>query len=465
MNIRKENIGDLHEMITIELVPEDYQSQVRKSLNNLRQTVNIPGFRKKMVPIEIIKKIHGKSVRGEEITKLMENKIFAYIQENNLNVFFNPIPRTDKVVADFDRDGDFSFSFEIGLCPEIKINYDDLKDVVIYKVVATEQEIDEKVKILQANASTFSSTETVAQGDILLVSVFFQDKEFTSTLRLDYIKSEEQEPIIGKRLHEEMDIDTEKMFVNDYARSTFLNLKIEELETAPVNVHIKINAIHHQEIPDIDEKFFTEMFPDGTITTEAVLRENIKIQIEQMAIPNINLLYHKKIMAALTDNISSTLILPDALIKKYFVEVLKEYTLETIDENYVEIKRTLILQLINQQLLNDFNIAVYQNEIINSIYQHGRQQYFGAIDFLNEEQEEQLKSYTKEIMKDKNNITHVYNNLVLNKTIQKLKETLNPTVKEIFYDEFMKEVLDFSVQKTVNTKQESDIEKQETNQE
>ena len=53
--------NDVNGTIVIELGKEDYQENFNKSLNQYRQIVNIPGFRKGKVPKGIIKKLYGKS--------------------------------------------------------------------------------------------------------------------------------------------------------------------------------------------------------------------------------------------------------------------------------------------------------------------------------------------------------------------------------------------------------------------
>jgi trigger factor len=475
MNIKKENISDLHELITIELAPEDYQSQVTKSLKSLKQTLEVPGFRKNMAPVEIINKMHGKSIRGEEIHKLMNSKIVTYIEENNLTLFFSPILCEEKSIADFEKDGDFSFSFEIAICPEVKINYDDLKEVVFYKVVPTEEEIDEQIMEFRKRAGVFSSTEVVSQGDILLITVSYQEgeneKTFTTDLPLDYIKDEEQEQIIGKQLHEEIDIDTVKIFKDEVARSVFLKLKIEELETAPVNVHIKIDAIHHLEIANMDDNFFDRVFPDGTVTNETELRDIIKNRIEWKAVENMNLLYHDSIMKTLNERISPTLTFPDAFIKKYYVNVVRKYTVETIEENYDGIKQELIRRLIGEQINTDFDITVPQTEIANYIYSLVRQQYVRAQGESSEEQEEQMRKYTIELMKEKANITTAYENIVFYKSLRALKKRIDPTVKEISFAEFQNKLIEKETPKVFDKIAEPEIEeakpnieKKETNQ-
>ncbi|MDR2409235.1 MAG: trigger factor family protein [Bacteroidales bacterium] len=454
MNIKKENISDLHELITIELDQEDYQPQVMKSLKDLKQKMELPGFRKKMIPLELINKKHGKFIRGEEISKLAEVKIQEYIRENELSLLFSPVYCKDKSIVDFDQEGNFSFSFEVGIRPEIRINYDEVKDVIYYKIIATDKEIDEKIMSLRNRAGAFSSTETIVDNDVLLVTVSYTDEEktFISTLPLSYLTKETLNQFIGKNLHDEMDIDTTKVFISDTERSTFLKLKIEELETAPVTVHIKINSIHHLEPADIDAHFFELFFPDGNVTTETELREYIGNQLGQQNVPNLDLLYRSDVIEKLTNNIFPVLVLPDIFIKKYLIATANEKkTPEHIEEGYSKIKYELVQRLISEQIITDLNINVYYQEIVTYIENIVRQKYFGTTALLDENQEEQIRNYTLELMKEKDNVSNTVSTIVLCKCAQELKAKLNPTIKELSSDEMVSELKERTQPKIIET--------------
>ena len=69
MNFSLQNIDKVNAVITVKLDKADYQPQVEKSLKKLRQQAKVPGFRPGMVPIALVQKMYGKSVKADEITK------------------------------------------------------------------------------------------------------------------------------------------------------------------------------------------------------------------------------------------------------------------------------------------------------------------------------------------------------------------------------------------------------------
>jgi len=437
MNVKKENIGHLNELITVEFFPDDYQSEVEKSLKDFKRKANIPGFRKGMVPMGMVEKMYGKSVRVEEISKLTNDAIYKYLKENNLKFFFDPIAHPDKTIGDFENADNFSFSFEIGLRPEVVLNYDEAKKVLKYKVTATNEEIDTEIVSLCKRAGTYAASETVAEEDFLIVSVTPEDgrEKFTSNITLNYVKEKELNNFIGKKIGDEIEFDTKVVFKSDYECSTFLKVKIDDLESVPTTVHIKIDSIHHIVPAELNAEFFAKMFPEGDVTDEVGLRKIMKEQIEFRHVNDTNALYRHNVMDALMEHTS--LSLPDNFIKKYLVENREEYTVENIEEKYNDIKKAINYQLIEEQLAKDSNIEVGKEDILDYIDKYIRQTYFGTIQTLNVEQEERIKQLSAEMMKNKENVNNVYENIFFDKLIRSLIEKLNPKIKELTFKDFV----------------------------
>ena len=66
MNVSLQNIDKVSALLTVKLEKADYQEKVDKSLKSFRQKAQIPGFRKGMVPMSLVKKMYGKSALAEE---------------------------------------------------------------------------------------------------------------------------------------------------------------------------------------------------------------------------------------------------------------------------------------------------------------------------------------------------------------------------------------------------------------
>jgi len=441
MNIKRENIGLLNELITIELLASDYQEKVAKSLRDLKQKARVPGFRPGHVPMGMIEKMYKKAVVVEEISKLTNDEIYKYLTENGSDILFEAIAREDKTEGDFEKADNFSFSFEIGLRPEIAVNYAEAKKVTLYKVIAEEQEIDKEVTDMQRRVGKFSSTEEVAEQDMLLVSVNRLDgegEEFTSSLLLDYVKEEELKSFIGKKLHEEMTIDTTQIFKSDYERATFLKIKTEEFGNAPQTVRIKINAIHHRELAEINSEFFDRLFPDGSVTNEADLRSKIKEQIEWRHVNETNAVFYNEVLKTFIEK--TAIELPDAFIKRYLVENKQQYTAESVEEKYDDIKKSIAHQLIEDQIAKDCAVSVENEEVMQYLEDYVRLSHFGTNAKMDTEVEKQVSAYIQQMLKNKENVKNAYENIYREKITGGLKVKLQPKLKECTFEDFLSEI-------------------------
>jgi trigger factor len=443
MNIKRENIGLLNDLITIELLASDYQEQVEKSLRDLKRKANVPGFRPGHVPMGMIEKMYKKAVIVEEVSKLTNDEISKYLTENIPDMLFEPIAHEDKTEGDFEKAEDFRFSFEVGIRPEIVINYAEAKKVTNYKVVAADKEIDKEVMDMRLRVGKFSSTEVVADRDMLLVSVNRTDgqgEEFTSSLMLDHVKDAELKAFIGKKLEAEMDIDTVKVFKSDEERAAFLKVKAGELENFPAMVHIKINAIHHRELAEMNEEFYSKLFPDGSITDEKTLRGTIAAQIELRHTNDTDAMFRNQVLEVILEK--TTVGLPDDFIKRFLVKNREQYTAENIEEKYDMVKKSVEFQLIEDQIAKDCGIAIEDEDVMQYLESYIRMSYFGTLAKMDDEMEKQVAAFVQKMMKNQENIKNAYDNIFYGKMTEGLKEKLNPKSKSLTFEEFIAEISD-----------------------
>ena len=85
--VTKENIGLLHEKLTVKLEKTDYLPSFEKALKEYSKKANIPGFRKGMVPAGLIKKMYGPSLFTDEVLRSVDRELIGYLQNDKLDIF------------------------------------------------------------------------------------------------------------------------------------------------------------------------------------------------------------------------------------------------------------------------------------------------------------------------------------------------------------------------------------------
>ena len=121
MNISKENIDSLNAILRVNILASDYQVRVDTVLSDYRKTADMPGFRMGKVPMGVVKKKYGLSVKVEEINKLLSESISKFIANEKLDILGNPLPK-DLVQLDWSQQEDFDFEYELGLAPKFDLH-------------------------------------------------------------------------------------------------------------------------------------------------------------------------------------------------------------------------------------------------------------------------------------------------------------------------------------------------------
>ena len=72
--VTKENIGLLNDKLTVKISKEQYFPAYERKLKEFSKQANIPGFRKGMVPVGMVKKMHGPAIFTEEVLQVLLNR-------------------------------------------------------------------------------------------------------------------------------------------------------------------------------------------------------------------------------------------------------------------------------------------------------------------------------------------------------------------------------------------------------
>ncbi len=101
--VTRENIGVLNDKITVKISKEDYLPSFEKSLKNYSKSANIPGFRKGMVPVGMVKKMHGQAVFTDEVLRTVEKELTKFMTEEKLDIFAQPLPLAENDARQLER--------------------------------------------------------------------------------------------------------------------------------------------------------------------------------------------------------------------------------------------------------------------------------------------------------------------------------------------------------------------------
>lgn len=438
MNITKEQIDELNAVVKVAVSKGDYQEKVDRILKDYKKQANIPGFRKGQVPMGLIKKQYGKAVLVDEVNKLLQDNLNKYLTEEKLDVLGNPLPKQQD---NFNWDGeDFDFEFELGLAPNFEVPLKSKKPITHYKIVADKKMVDEQVERIQKQYGKLVNKSIVGKNDELQGTFKNEEEqiEHKSVLEITKLKNKRAvESLLGKKVGDSVPLKTKGLLTEDYLLSSALGISRERAEKLDIEVNFIIEEINEREPANLDQELFDKLFGKDVVTSEKALKEKIKEdsekQFEQQA--------EQKLLNDITENLieSTKFDLPASFLTKWIqMTGEKELTEEEASEEYEKSVKGLRYQLIEGKIIHENNLQIQFDELKDFAKGFIRTQMaqFGQLN----PQETELDSIAARILSNQEEVKRLSEQLMSKKLLDLYKEKANLKIKEVTYEDFVKEV-------------------------
>ena len=443
MNISLQNVDSVSAVLTVQIEKADYQEKVEKALKTLRQKVNMPGFRKGMVPAGLIKKQYGVSVLAEEIDKLLQEKVFEYIRENKVNMLGTPLPKENQV--NFETEENFEFSFDIALAPEFNVELSANDSVDYYDINVTDEMVDQQVKMYTQRTAKYEKVEDYQDNDMLKGLLAELDENGNTkeggvqvegaVMMPVYMKNDEQKAIFnGAKTNTVLVFNPSVAFDNNEAElASLLKLKKEEVVDHKGNFSFQIEEITRMIPGELTQELFDQVLGEGKAHNEEEFRAQIKETIAKQFEAASDYKFLIDVRTYLTNKIGK-LEFPDALLKRIMLDNNKEKGEEFVAENYEKSLEELTWHLIKEKLVAANDIKVEQGDLTNMAKEATRAQFaqYGMINVP----EELLENYSKEMLKKQESVEALLNRVVESKLSETLKGQVTLNHKAVSAEEF-----------------------------
>ena len=433
-------------MLTVQIEKADYQENVEKALKTLRQRVNMPGFRKGMVPMGIIRKQYGSSVLVEEVDKLMQEKVNNYIRENKVNMLGMPLPKENDRV-DFKTDENFEFSFDIALAPDFNIEFSNNDVIDYYDIDVTDEMVEQQIKMYTQRTAKYEKVEEYQDGDMLKGLLAELDENGVTkeggiqvehaVMMPDYMKNDDQKAIFtAAKVNSVLVFNPSVAFdSNEVELASLLKIKKEDVVNHKGNFSYQIEEITRTIPGELNQELFDQVLGKGKAQNEEEFRAQIKavIKTQYEADSDYKFLIDVRNYAA---NKVGKLQFADDLMKRIMLENNKEKGEEFVSEHYDKSIEELSWHLIKEKLVTAYGIKVEQDDILNMAKEATRAQFaqYGMINVP----DELLENYSKEMMKKRESVESLVNRAVEAKLSEILKEKVTLNHKAISSADFNK---------------------------
>lgn len=444
--ITRENIAPLNDKLVVTITKEDYLPEFEKSLKKYAKNATIPGFRKGMVPVGVIKKMHGQGIFSEQIFAAVDKAVNDYIRENKLEIIGQPLPLEDtNFTFDVNNPEDYVFNFEIGLQPAIDVDPASLT-VTRYNIEVSDKTLNEEVENVQRKAGNYTNPETIEDEDAILnLETAIADKEGNvaedaqkgnSSVTFKDFSPKAAKVFKGKKVDDTVVVKLSDAFASPEILDRVyhdLGLDEEDLELKKTYVSCKITKIGLLEKAELNEELFRQTFPGREISNEDDFKAELKKDIEAYFAGQSRAQVQDQIYHELVDH--TKLDFPEAFLKRWLkVNAEKPKTDEEVEKEYPAFVKQLQWALISSKLSADNNIQVEPEEL-KDFAKNQLMQYLGG-QLSADANSDWVNDYADRMLNDRKFIEDAHGQIRINKLFQALEGQVKTKEENITEEAF-----------------------------
>lgn len=447
MNVSLKNNDALSGIVKLEIVKADYADQVEKNLRGFRQKANVPGFRKGMVPMGMVKKMYGKHVLLEEVNKLVSENLYKYIRENNVRILGEPLPNeSEQKTLDFDKDEDFEFCFDVAFAPEINIALSKNDKLPYYQVAIDGEMLDSQVNSYRANFGAYDKVDEVEEKDLVKGTVAELENGSPkeggivvedAVLMPSYIKAEDEKAkFIGAKVNTVVVFNPNTAYEGAEAEiASFLKIDKEKVAETTGDFSFEIKEITRHQDAEMNQELFDKVFGENVVTSEEEFKNKIKEALAEQFAPQSDFKFLTDTRDMLVER-AGELNFADDLLKRWLLAANEKNTPEQIDADFPQILQDLKYQLIKDSLVKNNNLKVEDADVEGFAKRVAKAQFaqYGMLSVP----EDVLNNYAKDMLKNKQTLQNILDRAIEEKLAAWLKEQVELDVKEVSADEFNK---------------------------
>ncbi|WP_394775040.1 trigger factor [Flavobacterium sp.] len=434
MDIKRVAINAVNETIVMTVVHMDYKGQVAKRINEKMPLATVKGFRKGQVPKDLVEKQYGKSIKQEEVQKVVDLALERFVQSERLNLLGTPLA---KVNENFDWDAEeLTFEYEIGLVPNFEIDLEAKNNIVKYIVTADDKLIDGQVERIQKQFGKAIPQEVVSADSDLTGTFSNEEKgiDNTTTISLSTFNKAAADKFIGKKVGDVVTVSTKGLFEDDHQLMDYLKVGHDDVHGLDVEVNFTIEAINGAELAELNQDLFDKLFGEGKVASledlKAKIKEDAEAQFAQQA--------DQKLLLDVQDFLieNTKFDLPAEFLKKWLQTVgEKKLSAEEAEVEYTRSEKGLRFQLIEGKAMAQSNIQITFEDLKAFTTKSIRQQMaqFGQTNPTDEE----VQGIVARVLSNQDEVKRLSEQVVAEKLLEVFKEKANPTTKEVTYEEFI----------------------------
>jgi len=280
MKVTVESSKGLSSELKVVVDKKDIEKKIESRLHELKDTINLKGFRPGKAPMDLLKKQFGSAVYGEVLDKTLQQSAFDALKEKKITPANQP-----KIDVKKSGEGqDLEFTISVEQVPEIeKIDFNKI-ELNKYEVKSDKKEIDGRLKNIAEGNKKYVEKKDKAEKDDLVVFDFVatvEGKDFEGN------KGEKLQIVLGKDLFvpgfDEQLLGTKAGDEKIAKVNLPDNYPKKELAGKEAEFKCKIKEVKKGEDQKIDDAFAKNMGAKDLKDLEAMIAKQISREFENVS--------------------------------------------------------------------------------------------------------------------------------------------------------------------------------------
>ena len=445
MNVTLDKNGNVSGVLTISLVEEDYQAEVKKQLAELGRRRPIKGFRPGHVPAGLLKKYYGGQVTAEVVDQIVSRELTDYIRKNNIDLLGEPMLSQDTKV-DLKEEKEFSFKFDLGFAPEFELKLDKRVKVPYYNIEVSQEMIDSQNEAYLKRFGTQVPGEEVTSDALVRGSMRELNEDGTekeggiiverTIVSPQYLKDEDEKAkFVGKKVGDELTYNPHKGADGNVTElAALLNVDKDQADVKSDFI-FKIEEILVIKDAELGQELFDSVLGKDVAKTEEEYFAKIKDMLAGQLKNDSNYRFTIDAEQVLKKKVGE-LEMPDDFLKRYLVSINKDTEPQKIEEEYPRTREEIVWQLIKEKVAKTYDVKIEREDNMRLAKIFAAQQF--AQYGMSNLPDDMLERYANEMLEKKEYASEISRRAFEDKVFATIRDNVSLNEKTVTVEEFNK---------------------------
>lgn len=383
--------------LTVTLTEEDIAPVMHHAYEHVGSQVQIPGFRKGKVPPKILEQRVGKGAIIEHaVNDGLPGWYSEAVQEQGIRPYGQPEVEVVKIPGSEAGDEGIEFTATVEIRPEVALPAADTLTITVATAEVADEDVDARLVALRERFGTLVTVDRpAADGDFVTLDL----SAVVDGEDIDAVQGTSYQVGTGNMLEGLDDVITG---LSAGEETTYEGpLAAGEHASKIATITVKVGAVKERQLPDADDDFAQLASEFDTIDE---LREDLREQAGRIKTNNQAMEAREKLLETLAD--ATEFELPKKVIEaEVHNHLANENRLED-DEHRAEVTeeatKALRVQILLDQLADDFDIEVEQAELLDYLLNASRQYGADPAQFIKQVEEAgQIPAMVAEVARSK----------------------------------------------------------------